>query len=101
MAYIDNTWRIFFESFPVIFAFITFILSVSRILVSQSIQIIRMCWLFIASSCILILTQSLWAHALLVSGNNIDIDFFRIVWTIFNSFVMVSMAYAVHWVAKK
>lgn len=101
MTYIFKTWRIFFESIPVILAFVTLILSFSRSLVTTNTHVMRMCWLFILSSCVLIFAQSSWSRSLLVSNEDVNPDFLHIVWSIFNTITMMSMSYAVYWVGKK
>lgn len=95
MEYAAQTWRIFFEAIPVAIAFFTVILGTFKALTLTEPETQKSSWLFVLSAVLLIFAQSSWSWTLFVKNDILGTDFANVIWTVFNTVVMISMVYTI------
>ena len=89
--------RIFFEAVPIFAALIAIVICGKRAILTSSHTVRVSSTLATASATLMIAAQVSWSWTLFIKGDVMGTELANIMWTVFNTMVMVTFAYTAQW----
>ena len=89
--------RLFFEAVPIFAALIAIIVCGKRAVMTSCHRVRIASWLAVSCAVLMIAAQVSWSWSMFVKGDVLGTDLANLMWTMFNTMVMVTFAYAAQW----
>ena len=93
---IDPT-RLFFEAVPIFAALVAIIVCGKRAILTSCPRVRTVSLMAVASAVLMIAAQVSWSWTLFIKGDVLGTELANVMWTVFNTLVMVTFAYAAQW----
>lgn len=89
--------RLFWEALPIIAAIIAIFFCGYRALVTTKKSTLTVSLMSVVCALLMLAAQVSWSWSYFVKGSLLGTDMANLMWTLFNSLVMVTFAYAAYW----